>query len=92
MNYLARMKKSMAVKGSVSASWDIGLPEGEFLIEFEHGTTSGKRILRVNGQVGIFPHYLIIRFFIGIFCGEERMILLVSLTILWLRVLVLIHV
>ena len=42
----------MAGQGSVSAAaWDLALPEGEFLIEFEHGTTSGKRILRINGQV-----------------------------------------
>ncbi|XP_046445490.1 fas apoptotic inhibitory molecule 1-like [Daphnia pulex] len=33
---------------SVVASWNIVLPEGEFLIEFEHGTTSGKRVIWIN--------------------------------------------
>jgi hypothetical protein len=36
---------------SVVASWNIILPEGEFHIEFEHGTTSGKRVIWINGIV-----------------------------------------
>ena len=36
---------------SIVASWNIIVPEGEFLIEFEHGTTSGKRVLWINGIV-----------------------------------------
>ena len=66
-NTTEQAERNMAGNGSVSASWDIGLPEGEFLIEFEHGTTSGKRILRINGQVGVFPHYLT-KWFLLMFC------------------------
>jgi len=36
---------------SIVASWKIVLPEGEFHIEFEHGTTSGKRVIWINGIV-----------------------------------------
>lgn len=36
---------------SVVATWKIIVPEGEFLIEFEHGTTSGKRVIWINGKV-----------------------------------------
>jgi hypothetical protein len=38
---------------SIVASWKIIVPEGEFLIEFEHGTTSGKRVLWINGTVSV---------------------------------------
>ncbi len=33
------------------ALWDVPLQSGLYTIEFEHGTTSGKRIIRVNGKV-----------------------------------------
>ena len=42
----------MAMAGNRKvASWNVALPEGEFLIEFDHGTTSGKRIIWVNQKV-----------------------------------------
>ena len=33
------------------ARWDISLPDGKYKIEFEHGTTSGRRVIRVNEKV-----------------------------------------
>lgn len=33
------------------ARWQISLPEGKHVIEFEHGTTSGRRVIRVNDKV-----------------------------------------
>ena len=36
---------------SVVASWNVDLPDGEFFIEFEHGSASGKRVIWINGQV-----------------------------------------
>ena len=30
--------------------WNISLPDGKYVIEFEHGTTSGRRIIRVNNK------------------------------------------
>lgn len=32
------------------ATWDVALPDGRHKVEFEHGTTTGKRIIRVDGQ------------------------------------------
>ena len=32
------------------AKWDISLPDGKYKIEFEHGTTSGRRVIRVNDK------------------------------------------
>ncbi|XP_005104659.1 fas apoptotic inhibitory molecule 1 [Aplysia californica] len=32
------------------ATWDIALSDGVHKVEFEHGTTSGKRIIRVDGK------------------------------------------
>ena len=33
------------------AKWVILLPDGRHTVEFEHGTTSGRRVIRVNGKV-----------------------------------------
>jgi hypothetical protein len=33
------------------ATWNVPMSEKVYKIEFEHGTTTGKRILRVNGKV-----------------------------------------
>ena len=35
--------------GDVAAAWDIKLPDGAHKIVFEHGTTSGKRVIYVDG-------------------------------------------
>jgi hypothetical protein len=32
------------------ARWNISLPDGKYKIEFEHGTTSGRRVIRVNDK------------------------------------------
>lgn len=34
------------------AVWDVALSDGVHKIEFEHGTTSGKRVVYVDGKVG----------------------------------------
>ena len=33
------------------ATWNILIADGKHKIEFEHGTTSGKRVIRVDGKV-----------------------------------------
>lgn len=33
------------------AVWEVPLNSGVYTVEFEHGTTSGKRVIRVNGKV-----------------------------------------
>lgn len=35
------------------AYWSVPLLDGVHTVEFEHGTTSGKRVLRVDGQVSV---------------------------------------
>ena len=37
--------------GDLVAFWDVPLSDGVHRIEFEHGTTSGKRVIRVDGKV-----------------------------------------
>ena len=34
-------------------SWEIPTSDGIHIVEFDHGTTSGKRVIRVDGKVGI---------------------------------------
>ena len=36
------------------AKWNISLPDGRYKVEFEHGTTSGRRVIRVNDKVIYF--------------------------------------
>ena len=33
------------------AQWDVALSDGVHKIEFEHGTTSGKRVIYIDGKV-----------------------------------------
>ena len=33
------------------AVWEVALSDGLHKVEFEHGTTSGKRVIRVDGKV-----------------------------------------
>lgn len=35
------------------AVWEVALSDGVHKIEFEHGTTSGKRVVYVDGKVGV---------------------------------------
>ena len=44
----------MAGVGDLVAVWEIKLSDGVHHVEFEHGTTSGKRVIRVNGKVIYF--------------------------------------
>ena len=39
------------------AVWNIALADGCFKIEFEHGTTSGRRVIRINGNVLTEIHF-----------------------------------
>ncbi len=36
--------------GDVAAVWDVKLPDGNHRIIFEHGTTSGKRVITVDDK------------------------------------------
>lgn len=37
--------------GDVVGIWVVALSDGVYRIEFEHGTTTGKRVVWINGQV-----------------------------------------
>ncbi|XP_029376752.1 fas apoptotic inhibitory molecule 1-like [Echeneis naucrates] len=38
------------LSGDLVATWEVALSDGVYRIEFSHGTTTGKRIVSVNGQ------------------------------------------
>lgn len=38
------------VPGDVAAEWKVNLPDGIHHVEIEHGTASGKRVIRVDGK------------------------------------------
>lgn len=42
------------LSGDLVAVWEVALSDGVHRIEFAHGTTTGKRVVYVNGQVR--PH------------------------------------
>lgn len=35
----------------VVGMWEVPLSDGIYQIEFEHGTTTGKRVIYINGKV-----------------------------------------
>ncbi|KAI3366171.1 hypothetical protein L3Q82_009996 [Scortum barcoo] len=37
--------------GDLVAVWEVALSDGVYRIEFAHGTTTGKRVVYINGQV-----------------------------------------
>lgn len=37
--------------GDLVALWEVALSDGVYRIEFAHGTTTGKRVVYINGQV-----------------------------------------
>jgi len=44
---------AMPNANDIVASWEVPLSDGVHLVEFEHGTTTGKRVIRVDGKVSI---------------------------------------
>jgi hypothetical protein len=45
------MSSPQIVESDLVATWNVPMSDKVYKIEFEHGTTTGKRILRVNGKV-----------------------------------------
>ena len=45
------MTEDVAGASDKVAVWEVPLNSGLYIVEFDHGTTSGKRIVRVNGKV-----------------------------------------
>lgn len=46
--------KSYEVRENLVAYWSVPLRDGVHTVEFEHGSTTGKRVLRIDGQVYYF--------------------------------------
>ena len=43
-----------AQKDDLVAEWDLDLPDSNYRVTFEHGTASGKRVVKVDGrEVGV---------------------------------------
>ncbi|KTG41088.1 hypothetical protein cypCar_00001366 [Cyprinus carpio] len=38
------------MSGDIVGAWDVSLSDGIYRIEFEHGTTTGKRVIYINGK------------------------------------------
>lgn len=45
------MKKENQDRNDLVAYWSVPLCDGVHTVEFEHGTLSGKRVIRVDGKV-----------------------------------------
>lgn len=46
-----RGRSSQEVMSDLVAVWDVPLCDRIHVVEFEHGTTTGKRVLKVDGKV-----------------------------------------
>lgn len=42
------------MSNDLAGVWEVALSDGVHRIEFEHGTTTGKRVIYVDGKVWIF--------------------------------------
>lgn len=42
------------MSSDVVGRWTVSLADGIHKVEFEHGTLSGKRVIRVDGKVRLF--------------------------------------
>jgi hypothetical protein len=42
---------AVSMSSDLVATWQVTLGDGVHKIEFEHGTISGKRVVRVDGKV-----------------------------------------
>lgn len=40
------------MSNDLAGVWEVALSDGVHRIEFEHGTTTGKRVIYVDGKVG----------------------------------------
>lgn len=60
---MAEPIKNAESRENLVAFWCVPLRDGVHTVEFEHGSTSGKRVLRVDGQVIHFNYRLFIRTF-----------------------------
>lgn len=45
------IKTNSAERTDLVAYWSVPLYDGIHTVEFEHGTTTGKRVLRIDGKV-----------------------------------------
>lgn len=48
---MSESEDKVKLNSDLVAVWDVPLHSGLYSIEFEHGTTTGKRIIRANGKV-----------------------------------------
>ena len=47
------------VQEDLVGTWEVALPGGIHVIQFEHGTTTGKRVIHVDGiEVRQMQHFL----------------------------------
>lgn len=52
------------MSNDLAGVWEVALSDGVHRIEFEHGTTTGKRVIYVDGKVGLMRYTQVIK-------GEE---------------------
>lgn len=44
------------MSNDLAGVWEVALSDGVHRIEFEHGTTTGKRVIYVDGKVWMMRH------------------------------------
>ena len=52
------MSKTKMNSSDLVAHWDVALSDGVHKIQFEHGTTSGKRVIYIDGKVSVNLHFI----------------------------------
>ena len=62
----------MSASSDLVGVWEVALSDGIHRVEFEHGTTTGKRIIRVDGKVYFNKNNSIINFHAIFFFSRFR--------------------
>ena len=62
VNKILIISLKQEMSGDLVATWEVSLADNVHTIEFEHGTTSGKRVIRVDGKVNFVKMYCPILF------------------------------
>ena len=57
----------MSASSDLVGVWEVALSDGIHRVEFEHGTTTGKRIIRVDGKVYFNKNNSIVNFHANFF-------------------------
>lgn len=53
------MSEKIKYSDDTVAVWKVPLADGVHEVEFEHGTATGKRVVKLDGRVSVYPNKML---------------------------------